>query len=274
MQLLGVDFTSAPSRKKRIVCAWGRLESPQLFVLEKLVHCTSFAEFLSELASHQDWLGAFDFPFGLPRELVEQLNWPRDWPSLMQHYASLSRSEIRHIFKAFCDARAKGNKFAHRTCDPLAGSSSSMKWVNPPVAYMLHAGVPLLRQAGITIAGLQAGDQRIAVEGYPGRLARGIVGNGSYKSDERAKQTIGRTAQRQTILAALRSGQHPLAIKLSCSDSLAIQLVDDASGDALDALLCAVQAAWASQQIGYGLPPQLDPLEGWIVSVPWDTSQN
>ena len=30
--------------------------------------------------------------------------------------------------------------------------------------------------------------------------------------------------------------------------------------------LCAVQAAWAATQPGYGLPADLDPLEGWIVS--------
>jgi hypothetical protein len=28
-----------------------------------------------------------------------------------------------------------------------------MKWVNPPVAYMLHAGVPLLIDAGVHLPG-------------------------------------------------------------------------------------------------------------------------
>ena len=42
----------------------------------------------------------------------------------------------------------------------------------------------------------------------------------------------------------------------------------DASGDSLDAVLCLVQAAWAQAQgaPGYGLPPHLDPLEGWILT--------
>jgi formimidoylglutamate deiminase len=30
-----------------------------------------------------------------------------------------------------------------------------MKWVNPPVAYMLHAGVPLLLDAGVHLPGVQ-----------------------------------------------------------------------------------------------------------------------
>jgi hypothetical protein len=43
-------------------------------------------------------------------------------------------------------------------------------------------------------------------------------------------------------------------------------LADDPGADHLDALLCAVQAAWAwrCRDAGYGLPADLDPLEGWI----------
>jgi hypothetical protein len=40
----------------------------------------------------------------------------------------------------------------------------------------------------------------------------------------------------------------------------------DPAGDRLDALLCAIQAAWAwtMRGEGYGAPEHLDPLEGWI----------
>jgi hypothetical protein len=43
-------------------------------------------------------------------------------------------------------------------------------------------------------------------------------------------------------------------------------LADDPSGDKLDALLCAIQAAWAwtMRGHGYGAPPGTDLLEGWI----------
>jgi hypothetical protein len=44
------------------------------------------------------------------------------------------------------------------------------------------------------------------------------------------------------------------------------RLVEDAAGDSLDAVLCLMQAAWASQRPGWGLPARIDPLEGWIVS--------
>ena len=49
-------------------------------------------------------------------------------------------------------------------------------------------------------------------------------------------------------------------------------LVQDASGDKLDAVLCMVQAAMAQQRHAdgdklYGLPPEMDTLEGWIIGV-------
>jgi hypothetical protein len=147
--------------------------------------------------------------------LIETLGWPTAWAPMMRHFASLTRAEMRSQFKAFCDARPVGGKFAHRATDLPAGSSSSMKWVNPPVAYMLHAGVPRLQEAGVTLVGMQAGD--------PQRLA-------------------------------FDAGNHADA------------LIDDGSADLLDAVLCAILAAWAWQRrdAGFGLPA-FDPLEGWIV---------
>ena len=122
--------------------------------LRRIDALPSFAEFEALLREPGPWLGGFDFPFGLPRELVEALGWPCDWFALMRHYAALTRATIRATFAAFCAARPPGRKFAHRACDRPAGSSPSMKWVNPPVAIMLHAGAPLLLDAGVHVAGL------------------------------------------------------------------------------------------------------------------------
>jgi hypothetical protein len=146
-----------------------------------------------------------------------------------------------------------------------------MKWVNPPVAYMLHAGVPLLRQAGVHFPGLHHGDvRRVALEAYPGLLAREVLGQRSYKSDDKAKQTPERLLARRELLGALERGETRLDLRLVASNALMGRLADDASGDALDATLCLMQAAWAQQQHAaghpqYGLPP-FDPLEGWILT--------
>lgn len=266
--LVGCDFSSRPSRHKPIVMATGTAEKGRV-LLTQLERIDSLDGFGQWLRLERAWTGAFDFPFGLPRELVVQLGWPEQWLALIRHYAALGRPEIRSTFAAFCDARPAGQKFAHRAADKPAGSSPSMKWVNPPVAYMLHAGVPRLIDAGVYLPGLHEGDRRrVALEGYPGLLAREVLGKRSYKSDDRVRQTPDRLIARKDLITALEHGQTRLGLHLKVSHAQRDALTDDASGDSLDAVLCLVQAAWAARQGAprYGLPLEMDPLEGWIVT--------
>ena len=276
-RLIGCDFSSRPSPRKPIVIATGTLENGCVR-LESLQRLASLDAFGGWLARPGDWVGAFDFPFGLPRELVLQLGWPATWPECMRHYAGLTRAQIREQFAAFCNGRPVGGKFAHRATDVPAGSSPSMKWVNPPVAYMLHAGVPLLIAAGVALPGLSAGApedvdgrgvaRRIGLEGYPGLLAREVLGARSYKSDDRHKQTPQRQSHREQLLVALEAGHTRLGLRLRLDPAQRVTLLNDGSGDCLDAVLCLLQAAWGAARGApwFGLPEALDPLEGWIVS--------
>ena len=264
--VIGVDFSSSPSRRKPIVLAQGEAAGP-VVRLQQWVTFERHDTFAAWMAQPLEWVGGFDFPFGLPRELVEHLGWPIEWPALMQHYTRLTRAQIRDTFAAFCDARPPGGKFAHRATDRPAGSSPSMKWVNPPVAYMLHAGVPALLAAGVHLPGLHDGDpRRVALEAYPGLLARELLGNRSYKSDDRARQTPERLIARKDLVEALVEGRSRLGVRVRLSSAQRDALVDDASGDTLDAVLCMVQAAWAATRPGFGLPAGVDPIEGWIVT--------
>jgi hypothetical protein len=262
-----VDFTSRPTRRKAITLAEGWREG-RVVHLQRLRRLGSLQEWVATLHEPGPWLGGFDLPFGLPRELVLTLGWPTEWASLMRHYAGLERAQIREQFAAFCAARPAGGKFAHRACDGPAGSSPSMKWVNPPVAYMLHAGLPCLLEAGCDLPGLHAGDaQRRALEAYPGLLARELIGRRSYKSDDPAAQTPERHAARAALVQQLTTtGSARLGLTLAVDTAQRDLLVDDASADTLDAVLCLVQAAWASDQPRHGWPETVDPLEGWILS--------
>ncbi len=265
-QLAGIDFTSRPTPRKPITVALGHA-AVNVLKLDRIDTHPRFDGFAQWLKQPGPWLGAFDFPFGLPRELVLALGWPTEWLPLMRHYASMSREDIRSTFAAFCDARPVGGKFAHRASDRPAGASPSMKWVNPPVAYMLHAGVPLLIDAGVHLPGLHAGDpHRVALEGYPGLLAREVLGGRSYKSDDKLKQSPERLIARKDLVEALEQGRTRLGLRLRLTHAQRDALVADASGDRLDAVLCLMQAGWAHGQPGYGLPDGMDPLEGWIVS--------
>jgi hypothetical protein len=274
LTLFGCDFTSAPSRRKPITLAVGRTDRHRV-ILSGMERFETLDAWQARMSEPAKWLGGFDLPFGLPRELVTTLGWPTDWADCMAHYASLSRDTIRESFAGFCNARPVGGKFAHRATDGPAGSSPSMKWVNPPVAFMLHAGVPRLVAADVTLPGLRQGDPtRVGLEAYPGLLARSVIGSTSYKSDDKAKQTPDRLIARKTLINALENGQAPLlqtcSLRLKLTHAQRDQLADDASGDSLDAVLCLLQVAWAQAQHEAGHPrwglPDFDPLEGWIVS--------
>jgi hypothetical protein len=62
-----------------------------------------------------------------------------------------------------------------------------------------------------------------------------------------------------------------LALRLKLTHAQRDTLVDDASGDSLDAVLCLLQAGWAPARhtegcSRFGLPADMDALEGWIVT--------
>ena len=130
---------------------------------------------------------------------------------------------------------------------------------------MFFEGAPRLVNSGVTIPVLQPGDpERIVVEAYPGVLARQLIGRAAYKNDTAGKQT---EEQHQFRCAMLR---HILNGAINAKYGLRVEaqktLADDASGDQLDALLCAIQAAWAwtMREYSYGAPVDTDSLEGWI----------
>ena len=73
---------------------------------------------------------------------------------------------------------------------------------------------------------------------------------------------------RQDLLTALQSDalMEAYGIQLDLSAELSAELVSDPMGDRLDAVLCAIQAAWAYQQRAhnYAIPAGHE-IEGWII---------
>jgi hypothetical protein len=282
--VFGVDFTSAPRRRKPITVAVGTLgagRSPAAraaYRLEGVRELDSFPAFEAFLREPGPWLAGFDLPFGQPRQLVLHEGWPASWPELVAHYCSLPREHLRERFRRWCAARPAGDKFAWRKADKPAGSSPAMRWANPPVAWMMHAGIGRMVAAGLVFPAHAhpprarrvrpgVGTTRIAIEAYPGFTARQVC-RGSYKSDVKRMQTPARAANRRRILAALVAGTAGLAPRLDLSAHWRRKLAADGAGDLLDAVICGLQAAHAALLPAYGLPGDLDPLEGWIASVP------
>ena len=149
----------------------------------------SFAAFEDFLARPGPWIGGFDFPFSLPRELVRDLGWPQDWQALVAHCAGMTRLELRAALDAVSQlAPTRANSPSrHRPPGGLlqpdeAGQSSG------------RAHVPRRRAASplrCAYARLGAGHTfKVALEAYPGLLVRKQLGiRASYKSDTRSEHT-------------------------------------------------------------------------------------
>jgi hypothetical protein len=266
LRIYGVDFTCAPRRAKPITAAHGLLKNSALRI-DEIERLESFGEFERLLARPGPWVGGFDFPFSLPRELVGDLGWPAAWAQLVVHCAGYERGRFREALDAYRASRPTGAKYAHRATDYPAGSSSPMKLVNPPVALMFHEGAPRLLAAGVHLPALAEGDaRRVALEAYPGLLVRKQLGiRDSYKSDTRSERTPARRAARRRVMHALQAGE-PLGIKLGVGKALEKLIVADGAGDLLDAAICAVQAAWAATRPAYGIPASAPAGEGWILT--------
>ncbi len=256
MRIFGVDFTSAPRPAKPITVSVCTLDGFCLQVHE-IRSLNNFKSLEILLKEPGPWVGGFDFPFGLPEELVRDLGWPRKWRALVELCGNLTRNEFRAILDGYRATRPAGRKYAHRRTDLPAGSSSPMKLVNPPVALMFQEGAPRLADSGVHIPGLASGDRRrVALEAYPGFYARSVLGREPYKNDSKAKQTAAHRRSRVKIVNSL---------KIEAGEKLRNLLIDDATGDSLDSVLCAVQAARATRKRGYGIPIKVG-CEGWIVS--------
>jgi hypothetical protein len=282
MRIVGIDFSSAPRPRKPITLAIGQLqENPANGNGLDVLHIEAHQR-LPTLAAFEEWLGGAgpwvagcDFPFGLPRAFLAAQGWgvkadsttlQPGWPEITAKVAGLSRLELVERCRAWTRPRPVGAKFAHRATDGPSGASPSMKWINPPVVLMLHAGAPRLLAAGVTIPGLCRGDPtRIALEAYPGMLARRLVGRVSYKTEDRRKDDDARRRARAAIIDGLEVGSMGISVRFA--PTLREPCLSDGSADTLDAVLCAVQAAWGwrRRDENFGLPPDMDPLEGWTV---------
>lgn len=262
--LIGVDFTSAPTRRKPITVARGQVAGGVLR-LDRLDLCPTFPAFEAVLAEPGPWLGAFDFPFGLPRAFVDALT----LGSTCAEVVALvhARCDSRMAWRALVDAWGEGQsqRLPHRLTDRAldgTASTSPLQTRYVPVGFMWFEGVSRLLAAGLNLPGLHTGDpERVALEGYPGALAHALIGRRSYKNRDEPDRLIAR----KDLVDALEQGRADGAPRLKLSHAMRDALVADASGDCLDAALCLVQAAWAMARPGYGLPATVDPVEGWII---------
>jgi hypothetical protein len=268
VRIFGLDFTSAPGRRKPLIVLGCELEGDRLRV-EDSETLTDFGGFDAFLHRPGPWVCGMDFPFGQPRSLVAALGWPENWEGYVAKVGGLSKEQFEDAVRADMASRPPGSKWRYRLADRRSGSSSAMMLFRVPVGKMFYQGAPRLLASGVRVEPCRRnGDDRVAVEAYPAVVARRFLGRTAYKRDA-VPDTPERRSARETLLAGLESatlrGVYGFTVEME--GAWREEFAADPSADALDSLLCAVQAAWAyaKRDESYGVPPECDPDEGWIL---------
>lgn len=293
MRIYGLDFTSAPDsihskakKTKRLVLAVGKLVKQTLEVESLRILNTAlkhdfsgFEHWLNDC--DQPWIAGLDFPFSQPAALVAKLNWPRSWRDYISHIQQLGKQGFERQLIDFKASQPPGQKHLYRFVDRITRSQSPMTLAGTPVGKMFYEGAGRLRNADLHIPTLNIdGDRaRTAIEVYPALVARkALCGNVAYKHDEVARASPEMEVSREKIVNFLR-GAGPNGKKCSDIYNLTVRMsteladccITDFTGDSLDSVLCAVQAAWAYQLRfdNYGMPDfgmsDRDKIaEGWI----------
>ena len=260
MRVDGIDFTSRPNRRKPITCLECVLDGQHLRA-GRLSLWQDFAAFEAALQRPGPWIAGIDFSFGQARRFIETIGWPRTWTDYVDHAESLGREGFRAALDAYRADRPLGDKEHRRATDRAAGSISPQKLYGTPVGLMFFEGAPRLVAAGVTIPGLQAGrsgaDRGRGLSRRPGphpdwptRLQAGHQGQ--------TDPATGRSAEGPPPADHRRRDDQELRIERAAPQR---SLAEDPSGDQLDALLCAIQAAWAwtRRAQGFGAPTRPRP---------------
>ena len=285
-RIYGLDFTSAPSsatsrspRRKDLTLAEGWLAGGVLTVaaLRPLngPRPGDFAAFEAWLRTPGPWVAGLDFPFGQPRELVEALGWPADsWSGYVGRVRDLGKAGFEAALLDYAAGQPVGRKHLRRPVDARARSISPMMLHYTPVAKMFCAGATRLLDAPVSIPPVRPipGATAIVLEAYPRLVVdRWLPARASYKAEGKEAGRDGRRAARRAVVAGIggRPDDRVVATygcRVELADEVAARCVDDDAGDCLDSVICAVQAAWAATRPDgtFGIPPGVDPLEGWI----------
>ena len=166
MKIYGMDFTSAPRRKKPITYTECTLKNSILRVnnLRSLENFNCFEDFLN---NEGDWILGIDFPFSLPRKLITNLELPLSWEGYVEITAKMDKHTFENMLTEYCHSRSKGDKHHFRVTDKKAKSCSPMMLYGTPVGKMFYQGAFRFLKSSVSILpGRSIIGSRIVVEVY------------------------------------------------------------------------------------------------------------
>ena len=269
MRIFGVDFTSAPRDGKPIACASTILESNILNVhcLAALSNLETFENFLN---SEGPWVAGIDFPFGQPRPLLENLGWPMSWEGYVERSASLGTQGFEALLRDHSGEHPEGAQRHRRCVDEQADARTPKTRYRLPIGRRFARGAPFLKRSQVSVLPCRPRhDERVVLEAAPALVARRLIGAQSYKPSADNESMRALTDARRAVVEGLvaQTLSDEFGVQIVIAKAIREELIEESSGDSLDSVLCALQAAWSwtRREHGWGIPEQVDPLEGWIV---------
>ncbi len=181
----------------------------------------------------------------------------------MAKVAKMGKKEFENLIRRYMSQRPEGDRAHRRHTDEVSGSFSPMLLNFVPVGKMFFQGAPRLLKSRLNIQPCHPTSANgIILEAYPALVARKFIGRDSYKGSG-----IEREKTRKQLVEKLLSEKlsKKYQFKIVLCKTKASSFICDTKADELDALMCAIQAAWAYLQPNFGIPEQCDALEGWIV---------
>ena len=242
---IGIDWSGALDAGRRIQVAEGRLTGKYLSLTslkrgEELPNSGRSRDRC--LPALRDWLAArtacvvgLDFPFGLPRELVED----PDWMTFVRRFPSRFRTP--ETFREWCRNRSSGRELKRRT-DMEARTPFSpynLRMYRQTYWGITELLVPLLTRSLAVAPPMQPcrPDLPWLLEVCPASLLKTLGTYLPYKG-----RSMRHAQARATILEELLTRKR----LRNPSPKLRERMLSDAGGDALDAVVAAVVATRAS----------------------------
>lgn len=102
MKILGIDFTSRPSRRKPITCIHCTLYDDALRP-QSFEERPSYESFEAALAKPGPWIAGIDFPFGQSRRVIETIGWPQSCAAYVHHTSQVGRTGFREALNVYAE---------------------------------------------------------------------------------------------------------------------------------------------------------------------------
>ncbi len=269
IQIYGLDFNDTP-RAERPIAVASCLLSGDVLAVNCLASLASLETFENFLSSAGPWVAAIDFPFGIPRRVVENAGWPGTWDAFVRASESFGAAHFEDLLSAHADGAHSGRDVALREADRHARAAERVHRAHESPGRTFLQGAPRLLRSPVSILPCRPNsDNRIVLEGDPGLVARRLIGDRNYREVAGGGESLVLEHAREALVTSLLQGamERDYAITVEIEHAISRELTGDARGEFLDAVLCAVQAAWAwtRRDQGWGIPARADALEGWII---------